>query len=189
MTADNDIKPDVFELFGSIGEENNVLFERIGGIAKVLDVAGGLRVEGLCDLGQCPQGFGEAFRSGGEAIPEIAAAHLVLDGLANAHVGQGVPACDETAGVEAGAVVGTASTLPLVFEGDKLVLNIKAAGSTKITITDKDGKEMAGFGLADCDEIKCDSTEKIVSWNGKSSVGALAGKTVRVKFEMRDAKL
>jgi hypothetical protein len=91
--------------------------------------------------------------------------------------------------LDAGSAVGTASTLPLVFEGDKLVLNIKAAGSAKAAITDKDGKEMAGFRLADCDEIKCDSTEKIVSWNGKSSVGALAGKTVRVKLEMQDAKL
>ena len=91
--------------------------------------------------------------------------------------------------LDAGSTVGTANTLPLVFEGDKLVLNIKVAGSAKVAITDKDGKEIAGFGLADCDEIKCDSTEKIVSWNGKSSVGALAGKAVRVKFQMREAKL
>ncbi|MHC4240699.1 MAG: hypothetical protein ACYSUC_13295, partial [Planctomycetota bacterium] len=90
--------------------------------------------------------------------------------------------------LDAGEATGTATTLPLKFEGSKLVLNIKAAGA-KVAITDKDGKEMAGFGLADCDEIRCDSTEKVVSWNGKSNVGALAGKTVRVKFQMREAKL
>jgi len=91
--------------------------------------------------------------------------------------------------LDAGSKTGTATTLPLKFKGSQLILNIKATGSAKVAITDKDGKEMVGFGLADCDEIKCDSTDKIVRWNGKSSVRALAGKTVRVKFEMRDAKL
>jgi len=91
--------------------------------------------------------------------------------------------------LDAGSKIGNATTLPLKFKGTRLLLNINAAGSAKVAITDKDGKEIAGFGLADCDEIKCDSTEKIISWNGKSSVGALAGKTVRLKFQMLNAKL
>jgi hypothetical protein len=91
--------------------------------------------------------------------------------------------------LDADQATGTATTLPLLFEGSKLVLNIKAAGSAKVAITDKDGKEIKGFGLADCDVIKADSTEKVVSWKGKSSVKSLAGKPVRVRFEMQDAKL
>jgi hypothetical protein len=91
--------------------------------------------------------------------------------------------------LDAGSAVGTASTLPLVFEGDKLLLNIKATGSAKAAITDKNGKEIKGFGLADCDVIKADSTEKVVTWKGKSSVKSLACKSVRLKFEMQEAKL
>jgi hypothetical protein len=91
--------------------------------------------------------------------------------------------------LDAGSAVGTASTLPLIFEGDRLVLNIKVDGSAKVAITDKDGKEIKGFGLADCDVIKGDSTEKVVTWEGKSSLKSLAGKPVRVRFEMQNAKL
>ncbi|MHC4666416.1 MAG: LamG domain-containing protein, partial [Planctomycetota bacterium] len=91
--------------------------------------------------------------------------------------------------LDAGTATGTATTLPLLFEGSKLVLNIKAMGSAKVAITDKDGKEIKGFGLVDCDVIKADSTEKVVTWKGKSSVKLLAGKLVRLKFEMKESKL
>jgi hypothetical protein len=91
--------------------------------------------------------------------------------------------------LDAGEATGTATTLSLKFEGSKLVLNIKAAGSAKVAVTDKDGKEIKGFGLANCDVIKADSTDKVVTWKGKSSVKSLAGKTVRLKFEMQEAKL
>jgi hypothetical protein len=91
--------------------------------------------------------------------------------------------------LDAGDAIGQATTLSLKFEGSKLVLNIKAAGSAKVAITDKDGKEIKGFGLADCDVIKADSTDKVVTWKGKSNVKSLAGKSVRLKFEMKEAKL
>ncbi|MHC4623583.1 MAG: LamG domain-containing protein [Planctomycetota bacterium] len=91
--------------------------------------------------------------------------------------------------LDAGAATGEATTLPLLFEGSKLVLNIKAEGSAKVAITDRDGKEISGFGLADCDVIRVDSTEKVVTWKGRSSVMSLGGKSIRLKFEMQETKL
>jgi len=91
--------------------------------------------------------------------------------------------------LDAGAARGEATTLPLLFEGGKLILNIKAIGGAKVAITDQNGKEIDGFGFDDCDHIKGDFIEKTVTWKGKTSVKALQGKTVRLKFQMQNAKL
>ena len=41
--------------------------------------------------------------------------------------------------LDADATTGTVVTKPLVFEGDKLVLNISAEGSARVGILDEDG--------------------------------------------------
>jgi hypothetical protein len=91
--------------------------------------------------------------------------------------------------LDAGAAAGEATTLPLVFKGDKLALNIKATGLVKVAITDKDGKAMPGFDFKDCARIKGDFIDKTVTWKSGSSLKALQGKTVRLKFQMQNAKL
>ena len=91
--------------------------------------------------------------------------------------------------LDAGAKTGTATTLPLIFKGSALTLNIKAAGSAKVAITDKNSKAFPGFSLDDCDQIKGDFVEKTITWKGNGNVKALAGKTVRLKFQMQNTKL
>ena len=91
--------------------------------------------------------------------------------------------------LDAGTTPGMATTLPLVFEGDRLVLNLKARGSVRVGITDENGEAYPGFGPEDCDPIVGDHVDTTVTWNGQSSVATLAGKTVRLSFEMQDAKL
>ncbi|MHC4659099.1 MAG: LamG domain-containing protein, partial [Planctomycetota bacterium] len=91
--------------------------------------------------------------------------------------------------LDAGSTTATATTLPLKFQGSKLVLNIKATGSAKVAITDKNGKVIPGFDFDDCDHIKGDFVEKTVTWKGNGNVKALAGKTVRLKFQMQNTKL
>jgi hypothetical protein len=91
--------------------------------------------------------------------------------------------------LDAGGSTGTATTLPMVIEGDKLVLNIAATGSAKVAITNQAGQEISGFGLTDCDLIQGDFVEHVVTWNGDSDVSALAGTVVRLGFEMQNTKL
>jgi len=91
--------------------------------------------------------------------------------------------------LDAGVSPGTATTLPLVFEGDQLVLNLKAQGSARVGITDENGEAYPGFAPGDCDAIIGDHIKTTVTWNGRSSVAALAGKTVRLSFELQDCKL
>lgn len=69
------------------------------------------------------------------------------------------------------------------------MLNVAAKGSVRVGIANKDGRRIPGFAVSDCKPIKADSVRHQVSWQGGSDVAKLAGKTVRLVFEMKDARL
>ncbi len=91
--------------------------------------------------------------------------------------------------LDAGGTTGTAITRPLVFQGDRLVLNIAATGSAKVAICNEFFTEIPGFGLSDCNLIQADSVEHVVTWNGDWDVSSLAGTVVRLKFQIQNTKL
>lgn len=82
-------------------------------------------------------------------------------------------------------------TKPIKFEGKNLFINFStsAAGSIQAEIQDANGKPIRGYSLADCLPIFGDTIERSVQWNGGSDVSKLAGKTVRLRFVMKDADL
>lgn len=82
-------------------------------------------------------------------------------------------------------------TNPLVFQGNKLVLNFStsAAGSIRIEMQDADGKPIEGFTLADAPEIFGDSLDRVAPWKEGRSIGELAGTPVRLRFVINDADL
>jgi len=86
---------------------------------------------------------------------------------------------------------GEVVTKPVVFAGGRLELNFSssAAGGIRIEIQDTSGKAIPGFSLDDCPPVFGDSTERIVAWKGGSDLAALAGKPVRLRFEIKDADL
>ncbi|MEE3371518.1 MAG: hypothetical protein VX346_19455 [Planctomycetota bacterium] len=91
----------------------------------------------------------------------------------------------------AGLKGGSLQTRPLVFTGDRLLLNFStsAAGSARVEIQDEDGKPINGFSLAECPEIFGDSNARSVTWKRGADLSALAGKPVRLRFELKDADL
>jgi hypothetical protein len=106
--------------------------------------------------------------------------------------------------LDAGERTGTVITRPMVFEGNRLTLNVVAEGSVKVGILNLPGRAMsgyhigltdapktslAGFGVDECDPIRGDSVRQVVSWKGNNDVGNLAGQVVRLRFEMEKAKL
>jgi hypothetical protein len=100
---------------------------------------------------------------------------------------------------------GTIITRPFIFDGGKLTLNVNAAkGSVKVAILDLPGQEMTGYNvgltnspkkdvrnysIAQCDVINSDSVRQVVGWKRNPDVSSLAGKVVRLRFEMQNAKL
>ena len=86
-------------------------------------------------------------------------------------------------------VGGQLLTKPITFAGNQLTLNLStsAAGSVRIEIQNNEGQAIPGFALGDCHEVYGDDLERIVSWKNDPDLGALAGQTVRLRFEVKDA--
>ncbi len=87
---------------------------------------------------------------------------------------------------------GEFTTPPLLFSGNKLVLNIdtSATGIAQVGILDVSGKPIDGFAVEQCDRIHtCNEIDRVVSWRRNSDVRSLAGKPIRLKFAVRDSDL
>jgi hypothetical protein len=69
------------------------------------------------------------------------------------------------------------------------MLNAAARGRILVEIQDEKGDTIPGFAMADCDAIQTDSIRHVVSCKGRKDLAGLAGKVVRLRFEMTDAKL
>ena len=102
---------------------------------------------------------------------------------------------DGFASLRAGFEGGRATTRPLRFGGDRLLLNFasSAAGSVRVAICDAAGEELEGFGQGDCVPLIGNEIERGVTWrreDGPSGdVSALRGRTVRLRFALVDADL
>jgi hypothetical protein len=81
---------------------------------------------------------------------------------------------------------------PLLFEGNRLVLNVDtgATGYAQAGLTDASGRPADGFGLDDCVYLNGNAVDAEVEWlrRGKD-VASLAGKPVRLLVRMRGARL
>jgi hypothetical protein len=82
-------------------------------------------------------------------------------------------------------------TKPFVFSGSKLEINFEtsAAGGLRVQIEDENGMAFAGYTFKDCPEMIGDEISRVVTWPGGSDVSTLAGKTIRLRFELKDADL
>lgn len=101
---------------------------------------------------------------------------LRLDGFVSVH-----------AGWEGGELI----TKPIRFAGDRLSLNFSssAAGDVRVEIQGEDGKPIPGFTEEDCVPQFGDTVNRIVHWKNGPDVSDLAGRTVRLRFVLKDADL
>jgi len=92
--------------------------------------------------------------------------------------------------LDAGHGPGWIQTRPLCFEGNRLVVNVRAPqGELKAELVDDSGRPVSGFALADCVPVGGDGVELPVRWKGGRDLKELAGKPVRVRFQLTDASL
>ncbi|MFM8804925.1 MAG: hypothetical protein ACKOK8_13610 [Planctomycetia bacterium] len=93
--------------------------------------------------------------------------------------------------IDAGPRGGELTTPPVVFAGDRLVLNAACHGLGEIwvEILDDAGRPISGFTRADAVSIDRNGTAQEVWWKQGPDVSALAGRPVRLRFVMRSAKL
>jgi hypothetical protein len=86
---------------------------------------------------------------------------------------------------------GWLTTPPVVFRGDRLRLNVDTGsfGTAFVELRDADGRPIPGFTRADCEEVGGNFVDQAVHWRGTADVSALAGRPVRIHFELKRAKL
>jgi len=85
---------------------------------------------------------------------------------------------------------GEFTTVPIVFAGNSLHLNVQTsmAGGMQVELL-RDGEPIAGYSAAEADVIRGNFIDRTVTWNGSSDVSALAGSPIQLRFVMRDTKL
>ena len=129
-------------------------------------------------------------------ILQTSPTELSLYGMENSHlpsqrIRRYTLRTDGIVSVNAGYTGGEFVTRPLVFDGKGLELNYStsAVGTVKVEIQDAQGHPQAGFTLNDCPEMFADEIEGVVRWENGSDVSSLAGKAVRLRFQLNDADI
>lgn len=97
---------------------------------------------------------------------------------------------DGFASVTAPPSGGEFTTWPLTFAGTGLELNFRtsAPGGIRVAVLERDGKEIPGYALTDCEEIYGNDLARKVTWSG-GDLSGLSARPVRLRFVMRDADL
>jgi len=112
-------------------------------------------------------------------------------GLPNHYLERLVLRLDGFASISADHETGEWRTKPLTFTGHLLEINYatSAAGGIRVEIQDADGKPFEGYSLSDCPPMIGDQIARTVRWTAGEDVSALAGRPVRLRFEMKEADL
>jgi hypothetical protein len=105
------------------------------------------------------------------------------------HLERFVVRLDGFGSIGAGRSGGEVLTQPLTFTGASLELNYatSAGGIVRVAICDVAGVPLPGFGVDDCDGLVGDELSRLVTWQGRRDVSALADRSVRLRFLLEDA--
>ena len=93
--------------------------------------------------------------------------------------------------VEAPLSGGRLLTRPLRFQGGRLSINFStsAVGTLRAELQTVEGKPVEGFAMQDCLPLYGDSLQGIIRWKGGTDVSKLAGRPLRILFQLKDADL
>ena len=76
------------------------------------------------------------------------------------------------------------------IDGGQLVLNAKSDyGEIRVELQDENEKPLPGYSLEDCDPVTADGLELPVTWKDQPDLSGAAGKTVRIRFQLKNARL
>jgi hypothetical protein len=85
---------------------------------------------------------------------------------------------------------GTITTKPFTLRGDALHVNVDAeGGECYVAILDEHGEPIPGFTAQDAVATNADSLRLASQWRNNKDLSLLEGRTIRLKFYLRDAKL
>lgn len=112
-------------------------------------------------------------------------------GQTSHHLERLVARTDGLSSLHAGSTTGEMQTKPFTMDGTQLELNLATSGLGFVTveIQDESGKPLDGFHLKDSIPASTDDIAYTVRWKNQSSLSDLRGKTLRLRFQLRDADI
>jgi hypothetical protein len=98
---------------------------------------------------------------------------------------------DGFASLDAGSDPGQVTTRPVRFRGKHLFVNADVRdGSLRAEVLDEGGSAIEPFTLSNCETIgRMDGTELRIRWRKAADLSAVAGRGVRLRFEVAGGKL
>lgn len=85
---------------------------------------------------------------------------------------------------------GFLTTRKITFNGKYLFVNADVAkGELKAELLNKNGKTIAPFSMENCNPVSEDKTMQMISWKENDNLSSLAGKSVKLKFHVKNGKL
>jgi hypothetical protein len=92
--------------------------------------------------------------------------------------------------VDADNEVGEFTTVPLVFTGRALVLNVQCfVNGYLIVELLREGRPIDQYTFVDCDAVEGNYIDRRITWNGNLDLSAVRGAPIQMRFVMRNAKL
>lgn len=97
---------------------------------------------------------------------------------------------DGFASMDADGTEGTLTTRPVTFRGRYLFVNANASqGELRVEALDNNGRSIAPFAYSECTPVRGDKTLQAVKWGERRDISGLAGKPVRFRFYVKNARL
>ena len=95
--------------------------------------------------------------------------------------------CSRDAGADPGLLV----TRPFRTEGRRLTVNadIKERGYIRVSILDKTGQPLKPFSGRACLSLEGDRVDHVVGWRDQPDLAEVAGQTICLRFDCRNANL
>ena len=92
--------------------------------------------------------------------------------------------------MNAGPGGGTLTTRPCHLQGDRLHVNVNAAGgSLRAELLDDKGNVIQPFSLGNCQPVEGDHVSAALEWDGAAGLAQIRSQPVRIRFHMIDAQL
>jgi len=137
-------------------------------------------------LGVVPTGMGS---SGAES--EMSLYVMRHNQQPTAHLERLTLRVDGFASLHAPYTGGEMVSKPLRFEGRELTFNYAtgAAGHVRAELLDEGQAAIPGYALEDVDLLIGDEIERVVSWQGRKDISQLAGQTICMRIQLKDADL
>jgi hypothetical protein len=114
----------------------------------------------------------------------------VENGMRKQHaIGLSTLRLDGFVSLEAGPRPGSVTTKTVELAGGTLEVNADVRGDLRVELLDEAERPLEGYSAADCEPVRSDSLKHTIRWKEKSSLEPLRGRSVRVRFILRDGAI